>query len=217
MGDGRTVTCFQYQSLGSLCNAVLWPCVTSKQMMWLTQRPPCLEFICGWRWKSVLLYFTHLLLSVRVKLAKIGFFSGVFVLSTPVQYLNTFQAPSIETRTAVSPAVLLEQESSWVLVVHVRDASSNSSWALEMCLKRFWSIEVKLNSSVFHFSKAVVLLQTRPGFCRYKLLSKKPTCRSLRVNETVPLCSLFPLLSEISCCYSVFISTALCFAAALCV
>lgn len=90
--------------------------------------------------------------------------------------------------------------------------------SFEGCLKRFWSVEVRLNSSVFHFSKAVKLLQIRPGFCRYKLLSKKSTCRSLRVNVTVPLSSLFPLLSkEISCCYSVFISTALCFAAALCV
>lgn len=186
--------------------------------MWLIQRPPCLKFICGWRWKTILLYFTHLILSVTVKLAKIGFFSGVFVLSTPVLYLNTFQAPSTETRVAVSLAVLMEQESSWGFPVHVRDASSNSGWALETCLKRFWSIEVKLNSSVFHFSKDVELLQVRPGFCRYKLLSKKPTCRSLRVSEAVPLCSLFPLLSkEISCCYSVFISTALCFAAALCV
>lgn len=139
-------------------------------------------------------------------------------LFTPVLYLNTFQAPSVETRAAVFPAALMEQESSWVFPVHVRDASSNSSGALEMCLKRSWSIEVKLNSSVFYFSKAVELLQVRPGFCRYKLLPKKPTCRSLRVNEAVPLCSLFILLSkEISCCYSVFISTASCFATALCV
>lgn len=34
------------------------------------------------------------------------------MLSTLVLYLNTFQVSSIETKAAVSPAVLMEQESS---------------------------------------------------------------------------------------------------------
>lgn len=99
--------------------------------MQLIQGPPYLEFIsecCGCRWKILLLYFTHSLLSVIVKFAKMWFFfSDLFVLRTIVLYLSAFQVPSIETRGAVSPAVLMEQKSSWIFPIHMNDASSNSS------------------------------------------------------------------------------------------
>lgn len=51
----------------------------------------------------------------------------MFVLSTTVLYLSAFQVPSIETRGAVSPAILTEQKSSWVFPIHVNDVSPNSS------------------------------------------------------------------------------------------
>lgn len=113
----------------------------------------------------------------------------MFVLSTVVLYLSAFQVPSIETRGAVSPAVLTEQRSSWVFSTHLTPVELSFEGVPEHVLK--CKSQIQLISGVI-LARLLSCCGSDQASAAINSFPRKLHARSLRVNEAIILSSLFP-------------------------